>query len=199
MIRAVVEPVVAGARCEIVDIEWRREPIGWVLRLYVERLGHDPRLQVGGVGLEDCVRISRDVSTAMDVAELVDHAYHLEVSSPGLERPLTKLADYERFQGLRAKLRIDPALDAHPGRRNYRGEISGVEGESVRLHDDEVGDVVLPKARIQKAHLVFEPAPKHKPGKGPGKHKNKQKPSPREGQRNESPSEVGRGDAEKDR
>ncbi|MGZ3422265.1 MAG: ribosome maturation factor RimP [Polyangiales bacterium] len=170
-IKKVVEPAIATHRCELVDIEWRREPIGWVLRLYVERLGHDPRLQIGGVLLEDCVAISRDVSTAMDVAEIVDHAYNLEVSSPGLDRPLTRAAEYERFKGLRAKMRISPPMPAYEGRRNYKGEILGLVEQDVLLRDDEVGDVKIPFTSVQKANLVFEPPPKTKPGKGPGKQK----------------------------
>ena len=85
---AAVEPVLAAHKCELVEFDWRREPVGWVMRLYVEHIGHDPRLQIGGVGIDECARISRDVSTALDVADLISHAYHLEVSSPGLERPL---------------------------------------------------------------------------------------------------------------
>lgn len=169
----VVEPAIATHRCELVDVEWRREPIGWVLRLYVERLGHDPRLTVGGVGLEDCVAISRDVSTAMDVADIVGHAYNLEVSSPGLDRPLTKAPEFQRFAGLRARLRVSPPLPAHEGRRNYKGEIVGLVGQDVHLRDDDVGEVKIPFTSVQKANLVFEPPPKTKPGKGPGKQKSR--------------------------
>lgn len=161
----VVEPVIAAHKCELVELDWRREPIGWVLRLYVERLGHDPRNTIGGVGIDECTSISRDVSTAMDVAELVDHAYNLEVSSPGLERPLAKAEHYRRFVGLRAKMRLEQALDAHPGRKAYKGEIVAERDGVVSLRDDEVGQVELPLSRVQRASLVFEPAPKVKPGK----------------------------------
>ena len=164
-IEEVVEPVVAAHKCELVELDWRREPTGWVLRLYVERLGHDPRHEVGGVGIDECGWISRDVSTALDVADLVDHAYNLEVSSPGLERPLGKAEHYRRFVGLRAKLRLDVALEAHPGRKAYKGEILGERDGIVSVRDDDVGAVELPLEHVQRASLVYEPAPKVKPGK----------------------------------
>ncbi len=162
----VVEPAVAAHKCELVELEWRREPIGWVMRLYVEHLGHDPRLTIGGVGIDECARISRDVSLALDVAELIDHHYNLEVSSPGLERPLTKPQHYRRFVGLRAKVRLSEAMDS---RKVFRGEILGGDEAAARLRDDEVGEVSLPYDRIQRAALVYEPKPVTKPGKAKAK------------------------------
>jgi ribosome maturation factor RimP len=164
----VVEPAVAAHKCELVELEWRREPIGWVMRLYVEHLGHDPRLQIGGVGIDECARISRDVSMALDVAEIIDHHYNLEVSSPGLERPLTKPQHYRRFVGLRAKVRLSEAMD---NRKVFRGEILSADETSAKLLDEEIGEVTIPYDRIQRAALVYEPAPKAKPGKGKAKNK----------------------------
>jgi len=164
-----IEPVMAAHKCELVELDWRREPIGWVLRLYVEHLGHDPRLHIGGVGIDECARISRDVSMALDVADFIAHAYNLEVSSPGLERPLTKPEHYRRFAGLRAKVRLATPLDEHPQRKIFRGEIlldPRGDDRSARLKDEEVGEVNIPLDRIQRAALVYEPAPKIKPGKG---------------------------------
>lgn len=162
---SIVEPVVAAHKCELVEVDWRREPVGWVLRLYVERLGHDPRSAIGGVGIDECGWISRDVSTALDVAELIDHAYHLEVSSPGLERPLAKEEHWRRFTGLRAKVRLEQPIEGHPGRKAFRGEILGERDGLARLRDDDVGEVSFPLSRIARASLVYEPAPKIKPGK----------------------------------
>jgi ribosome maturation factor RimP len=161
-----IEPVMAAHKCELVELDWRREPIGWVLRLYVEHLGHDPRLTIGGVGIDECARISRDVSMALDVADFISHAYNLEVSSPGLERPLTKAQHYRRFVGLRAKVRLERALESHPGRKVFRGEILAGDDASAKIQDDEIGEVNIPLDRIQRAALVYEPAPKVKPGKG---------------------------------
>jgi ribosome maturation factor RimP len=112
------------------------------------------------------------VSTALDVADLVDHHYNLEVSSPGLERPLSKAEHYHRFAGLKAKVRLEQALDAYPGRKAFRGEILGERDGAVLLREDDLGSIELPLARIARASLVYEPAPKVKPGK---QKQNKQK------------------------
>lgn len=180
-ITEVAMPVVVAHGCELVDLEWRREPVGWVLRLFVENQGHDPRKTIGGVTLETCARISRDLGTALEVDELISHAYHLEVSSPGLERPLVKAADYVRFVGLRAKVQLGVPLDAIPIRKVFRGEILGTssaEGDVlVQLREDDLGEVALPLARIAKANLLadaYRPSPK--PGK-PGKKGQKPKAS----------------------
>jgi ribosome maturation factor RimP len=169
-------PVVAAHHCELVSLEYRREPNGWVLRLFVERIGHDPRNAVGGVTLEQCSKISRDLGTALEVAELIEHAFHLEVSSPGLDRPLVSLADWKRFVGLRAKLHLAQPIEAHPQRKVYRGEILGLRGEGphtqIALREDDVGEVALPFAGVAKAHLLLEG---HQPAPKPGKAK-KHKP-----------------------
>lgn len=168
-IRQAALPVVAAQKCELVSLEYRREPVGWVVRLYVEREGHDPRLAVGGVTLESCVRISRDLSMALDVGEIIDHAFHLEVSSPGLERPLVKPADFARFAGLRAKVQLSQPIDAHPVRKVYRGEIVELRGaagaEQLLLREDDVGEVTLPFERIAKSNLIVDLKAKPKPGK----------------------------------
>jgi ribosome maturation factor RimP len=173
---ALAEPIVAASLCELVNLEWRREPQGWVLRLYVERLGHDPRLSAGGVTLAECVRISRDLGVALDVAEVPDHAFHLEVSSPGLDRPLVKPADYTRFAGLRAKVTLRDPDPRWPGRRNFRGELlAGTGTETVAFREDDLGEITLPFETIAKAHLVYQPQAKPKPGK----HRHESKAAPK--------------------
>jgi ribosome maturation factor RimP len=175
-VQTIVTPIVAVHRCELVSVELRREPIGWVLRLYVERLGHDPRLAIGGVTLEDCTSVSRDVSAALDVHEVLEHAYHLEVSSPGLDRPLVKPADFVRFVGLRARLHLGESLAAHPKRRGFKGEILAADDVTIRFRDDDVGELEIPHASVQNANLVYDEPPKPKPGK-PMPGKTKPKPS----------------------
>lgn len=169
-VEAVAAPVLAAHHCELVQLEYRREPHGWVLRLYVERLGHDPRLSIGGVDLADCSRISRDLSTALDVAGTIEHAYHLEISSPGLERPLGAVEHYRRFAGLPAKLVLRTAVVV--GGRSQRvlqGELLGTEGEGasarVRVADTQLGPTSVPFADVARAHLVYVPKTGEKPGK----------------------------------
>jgi ribosome maturation factor RimP len=164
-VQEIVEPLVAVHHCELVALELRAEPSGWVLRLYVERLGHDPRNAVGGVTLEACTAISRDVSAALDVNELIDHAYNLEVSSPGLDRPLAKPADFVRFAGLRARLHLSQETAAHPKRKGYKGTILAADEREIHFRDDDVGEVTIPQASVEKASLVYEAPVKTKPGK----------------------------------
>ncbi|GAC1351306.1 MAG: hypothetical protein NVSMB1_03050 [Polyangiales bacterium] len=163
---AVAEPIVAAQQCELVSLDYRREVQGWVLRLYVERLGHDPRLAVGGVVLAQCVTISRDLGTALEVAELIAHAYHLEVSSPGLDRPLVRPADYRRFVGLRAKVQLSTPVADWPNRKVFRGELTeSPNDDQVCLMEDDLGAVTLPFAQVLKANLVYQPPGQAKPGK----------------------------------
>jgi len=165
------ESVAAAHQCELVSLEYRREPVGWVVRVFVERLGHDVRMP-NGVTLEECALISRDLGTALDVADIVAHAYQLEVSSPGLERPIQKASDWARFAGLRAKVVVREPIATHPGHKAFRGEIVSSDGERVTFADDDLGQVVVPIAQIGRAHLLYEAPAKPKPG-------GKKKPHPK--------------------
>src|SRR5262249_36483046 len=88
-IRELCTGPVEGAGYELVDVEWKREPVGWVCRLLVDKPEGE-----GRVGIEDCERLSREVSVVLDVSEAIPQAYNLEVSSPGLDRPLRTLAHF---------------------------------------------------------------------------------------------------------
>ena len=156
----VVEPVVLAHGAELVDFEFRPERGGWVLRLYVEKSGSAERnlsTRDAAVDLDLCAGISRDLSPALDVADLVPHAYQLEVSSPGIERPLRSERDFVRFTGERAKLKLREANGgaASPLPRVVIGTLEGVtEGrlrvrEGGRTHD-------VPLSHIESARLVFE-------------------------------------------
>jgi ribosome maturation factor RimP len=113
-----------------------------------------PGVDIGsGVSLEDCTAVSRDVSTALDVHEdlMPTGAYRLEVSSPGLERPLVKLRDFERFSGREVKVRTRTAIDRQ---RRFRGTLLGVVQEEVELEQE--GRVIrIPHEDIAQAHLVY--------------------------------------------
>ena len=99
----------------------------------------------------DCADISRAISTVLDVEDPVPGSYTLEVSSPGVNRPLVRLADYERFAGFQAKLELDAAID---GRKRFRGQLAGTKGDAVRIVLPE-GETELPFDRIRKAKLVM--------------------------------------------
>jgi len=101
--------------------------------------------------VDDCAEISRTVSALLDVADPIPTAYQLEVSSPGIDRPLTRLADFDRFAGFDAKLETKAPVE---GRRRFTGVVLGTEGEMVRV-DTETGPVALPFGSIHRAKLVL--------------------------------------------
>ena len=118
------------------------------LQIMAERIDDAP------MTVDDCTEISRSVSALLDVADPIADAYMLEVSSPGIDRPLTRPEDYDRFAGFEAKIELGRPLD---GRKRFRGRILGRAPESadlVRLVD-EAGEIQLPLADIAKAKLVI--------------------------------------------
>jgi ribosome maturation factor RimP len=118
--REVIQPPIEGAGYELVDVQWKHEPGGWVLRVFVDK-------EPGGIGLSDCERVSRELSAVLDVNDIITCAYSLEVSSPGLERPLVTAAHFRRFLGKKARVRLHQGVD---GRRNYAGTIVSVDGDA---------------------------------------------------------------------
>jgi ribosome maturation factor RimP len=151
----VVAPIAHAHGAEVVDIELKPERGGWVLRVYVEKAGaavHNLSTRDAAVNLELCANVSRDLSPALDVADLIGHAYHLEVSSPGVERPLRGERDFARFAGHKAKLRLRDAVD---GQRVLVGALDGITDGKVRI---AVGAFTheVPLSSVESARLVFE-------------------------------------------
>jgi ribosome maturation factor RimP len=107
-----------------------------------------------GMGVEDCAQLSRHISALLEVEDPIEGSYTLEVSSPGIDRPLTRPADYARFAGHVAKVELRYARD---NRRRFTGTIKGLDGETVLL-DTEEGSVSLPLAEIERAKLVLTDA-----------------------------------------
>ncbi len=111
----------------------------------------------GTIGVDDCEEISRNVAPVLDAEDPVDRAYHLEVSSPGIDRPLVRRSDFERAAGHVAKIELS---EGHDGRRRFRGVLTGVEGETfgVRLEDAPAGTpdtVWLPFGLLAEARLIM--------------------------------------------
>ncbi len=117
-----------------------------IVRLFIDK--------PGGVTHDDCSRVSRQVSTVLDVEDFIHSAFVLEVSSPGLERGLYKRADYERFTGSQAKIKARSAIK---GQRNFRGPLEGVEDDHVIVLDRTSGRVEIPLDDIVKANLEADP------------------------------------------
>ena len=137
-------PVLEELGLELVEVQYRREQSGWVLRLIIDKQD--------GVSLGDCAAASREISQLLDIEDFIDQAYTLEVSSPGLNRPLKSMADFQRFIGLKAKIKtIEPIAGEHV----FIGKIQQIEEETIIL---EVGrrDVTIPFSQVSKARLEVE-------------------------------------------
>ena len=126
-IRALAGRVAGSYGLDIFDVQFRREGQGLVLRVQVDRPGPSATA-TESVSVDDCARISRDLSAILDVEDLVPDAYTLEVSSPGLDRPLRSADDYRRFSGRQAKLVMREPVD---GQKYFKGRLGGVEDGAV--------------------------------------------------------------------
>ena len=169
---AVVDPIARAHGAEVVDLEFKSEQGGWILRVYVEKLGSadsNADTRDAAVDLDLCSGIARDLSPALDVADIVPHRYNLEISSPGVERPLKKERDFVRFAGKKAKLKLHAA--SH-GEKVVTGILAGVEGGKVKVTDGQ-REHAIPLDQIASARLVFEFGPAPKPGKA-SKNRNQQ-------------------------
>ena len=127
---------------ELVEVQFRREGHGWVLRIFID--------SEQGVSLENCTDVSRQISAFLDVEDLIDHAYHLEVSSPGLERPLRTPADFSRCIGKNARLKLRELLD---GEKVVIGIIRQVTETEVVLGLADEREIPISFALINKARL----------------------------------------------
>jgi ribosome maturation factor RimP len=112
------------------------------------------RPETGKITIDECGKLSQAISAVLDVeGTMGDTAYYLEVSSPGIDRPLTRLKDFERYKGQQIKVEIEPAIE---GRKRFKGTLNGVVSGHVQMTSEEGGDVEMPFDWIQKAKLVTE-------------------------------------------
>ncbi len=139
------EPVIESMGYELVGVEFNAGGGHGTLRVYIDR--------EAGVNIDDCAAISHQVSGILDVEEPIKQAYDLEISSPGIDRPLFKLADFERFSGNTAKIRLAVALQ---GRKNFKGRLQGVVDSKLVAIEVDGERFDLPYADIARANLVGE-------------------------------------------
>jgi ribosome maturation factor RimP len=144
------EPLAASLGLELVEVEYRQEGRQMVLRLYIDR--------DGGVTLDDCSAVSRELTEILDVEDLIQGHYNLEVSSPGLNRPLKKPSDFESHTGRLVKIRTFEPLadDAGNLRKTFLGELLGLSDSIVRLKLNEGQTASIPLGKVAKANLEFE-------------------------------------------
>jgi len=142
---ALFEPVIQSMGYELVGVEFQGSTQHGTLRVYID---HE-----NGIGVEDCARISQQISAILDVEEPIPQAYDLEVSSPGLNRPLFKASDYERFSGCPAKIKMAIAVD---GRKNFKGILQGIrQSKTVQIMvDNESYELLI--SDIAKANLIAQ-------------------------------------------
>ena len=145
--RSVADRVAAGRGFELVDVEVKRQPGGGLVRLYVDR--------PGGIGLDDLQSVSEEVSAILDVEDPLASSYTLEVSSPGLDRPLKTEGDYRRFVGRLAKV---SSYEPVEGRRHWTGRLLAVEDGVVSLTLEREGGAVarIPFGKIAHGRLEVE-------------------------------------------
>jgi ribosome maturation factor RimP len=143
---------------DIFDVQYRREAVGWVLRVMIDRTGAaadtqaKPGEPVDSVSVDDCRLVSQDLGALLDVEDPVERTYTLEVSSPGLDRPLRGVADYERFRGRLAQV---VTLEPVDGQKHFRGRLQGVEADALVLVEGKKAHHV-PLALISRAKLDVE-------------------------------------------
>jgi ribosome maturation factor RimP len=151
-VRAIAERVATGYGLDVFDVQFRREAPGMVLRVRIDRPG--PALaEEDSVSVHDCANVSRDLSAIFDVEDIVPVAYTLEVSSPGLDRPLRGLDDYRRFTGRLAKMVMREKVD---GQGFFRGRLAGVDGHDVLIDGEDKRQHRVPVDVITRANLEVE-------------------------------------------
>jgi ribosome maturation factor RimP len=151
-VRAVASRVAASHGLEIFDVQFRREASGMVLRVRIDRPGPAATPEES-VSVGDCVTVSRDLSAVLDVEDVVPTAYTLEVSSPGLDRPLRHADDYRRFAGRRAKIVMRDKVD---GQGFFKGRLAGVEDHDVCIDADDGRRHRVPLNAITRGNLEVE-------------------------------------------
>ena len=159
-IRDAADRVARSCGLEIFDVQFRREPVGWVLRVILDRpaaVDAEGRVLVEtpdqSIGIEECQRVSQDLSAILDVEDPVDRHYTLEVSSPGLERALRHRLDYERFSGRLAKIVVREAVN---GQMHFEGRLRGVEDDEVVLEGSRQRLTRIRLDNIARGRLAVE-------------------------------------------
>jgi ribosome maturation factor RimP len=150
-VERLIKPILDDFGYELVDLQYKKEGRSMALCIFIDK--------PGGITLDDCVTVSREVGAILEIEDPIKAGYRLEVSSPGLDRPLKKPADFERFAGQKIKLKTLRMLDPDQcgkSRKTFTGELLGLSGDMIRLElDDKTGaQVMIALADLEKANLV---------------------------------------------
>jgi len=186
-VRAAIAPVLSAHGVDLWDLEFMTEHGGWTLRIVIERGDAEKSDASGNVSLEDCAEVSRDASAVLDVEDLIPQRYRLEVSSPGLDRTLRREADFIRFVGKTARVKLKrPAPD---GQRVLRGHLDTAPASAIAVIVDGKR-IEVPFADVEEANLVFElvPQPKKVVAKGRAPSSRASSRNPKSGRTKQEPS-----------
>ena len=143
-VRALAEPILSDERMELVEIQYRREAHGWVLRFTIDK--------EGGVTLDDCSRINQEVGRTLDVEDFIPTRYHLEVSSPGLNRPLKNEKDFLKYRNRLIKVKTFDPIDK---RCQFKGKLLDLVENQIQMEIDE-GIIHIPLSNVAEANLEIE-------------------------------------------
>ncbi len=147
-VRAIAEPLIAAEGLELLEVEFVREHGGWVLRLFIDKPGYV-------VGVDECAQASHAVDTVLDVEDVIPHEYTLEVSSPGVNRPLKKPEHFERVLGKKVKVKtFAPLFD--PPRKSFVGTLEKASPEGVVVVVEGAGPFSILYKDMARANLEFE-------------------------------------------
>jgi ribosome maturation factor RimP len=143
-VRAIADPILSNEGMELVEVEYRREGRGWVLRLYIDK--------ENGITVDDCSRISQEVGRSLDVEDFILRPYSLEVSSPGLTRPLRSQKDFLKYRNHLIKLKTIAPIE---NRRQFKGKLLRVHENQIEIEMDG-GVFQISLSNVAKANLELE-------------------------------------------
>ena len=154
-VETMIAPIIDSMGMELVDVEWKQQSGNWNLCIYIDK--------PGGITLDDCEAVTYELSDLLDRSDLIAHQYMLEVSSPGLERPLKKKEDFERFTGNSVYIITSEPIQEQ---KKFKGKLKGIdeEGHIIIQKDKKAKDTKIPFEKIQQANLRYEPEGKNKKG-----------------------------------
>ncbi len=144
LVTELVRPIVDRYKLELVDVEYNKEGPDWILRVLIDK--------DGGIALEDCQQISREVSTQLDIEDPISQSYLLEVSSPGIDRPLKSRRDFERYSGKKVNLSTYAPID---GEKEFSGKLLGIKHDNVRLMIDGK-NILIPYSKVAQTRLAID-------------------------------------------
>ncbi|MBI4377929.1 MAG: ribosome maturation factor RimP [Nitrospinae bacterium] len=149
-----INPVLESESMELVNVEYKKEGKSWYLRIFIDKPWSKQNETKGGITIDDCQNISHQIERLLDVEDVIPHSYILEVSSPGIERPLKKLSDYNRFKGSLIQIYLYFPLQ---NKKSIVGTIMKVEGDIISIEEGDTGKIAeIPFKDISKAHLKYE-------------------------------------------